>query len=88
MTKTWAGVLGATDQNWSTSSNWSPAGVPAATDDVVINQAQDPSLGYDVITLPAAAVSCNSLTMSASSRLQISSTTLSVSGQMSVAGQV
>lgn len=90
VTKNWAGVTGATDQNWSTSSNWSPAGVPAAGDDVVINQVQDATLGYDVVALPSTAVSCNSLTMSSSSRMQITSSTpsLNVAGQMTVAGQV
>lgn len=88
VTKTWVGVPGAADQKWSTSSNWSPAGVPAANDDVEINQNQIASLGYDVVELPRTAVSCKSLNLSASSQMQINSTTLSVSEQMTLDGQV
>lgn len=91
VTKTWAGIPGATDQRWTTSTNWSPVGVPAAGDDVIIAQVQSSvSSGmYDIIDIPATAgAQCKSLNMSSDSRLQINSTTLSVAGQMTLAGQV
>jgi hypothetical protein len=38
VTKTWAGAAGA---DWSVAGNWSPSGVPAATDEVIINEGAD-----------------------------------------------
>jgi hypothetical protein len=34
--KVWDGDLGTNSQNWNLSGNWSPAGVPVATDNVLI----------------------------------------------------
>jgi hypothetical protein len=45
-TKTWVGqFLGLGNGNWNTAGNWSPSGVPAATDDLVFNELV---LGYTV----------------------------------------
>ncbi len=47
-TKTWAPSLfglGLGSGTWNTAGNWSPSGVPAATDDVVINELL---LGYTI----------------------------------------
>lgn len=86
VTKTWVAAAGATDQSWGTATNWSPSGVPAATDDVVIAQVQS-GTAVDVITLSATA-SCNSLTMGDASYLSLGTKTLTVANSMSVAGTV
>jgi MYXO-CTERM domain-containing protein len=50
-TKTWAGTG---TSPWSTAGNWTPSGVPAATDDVVLPAGAKPTLG--------SAVTVNSIT--------------------------
>ena len=65
-TKTWNG---SSTNNWNTSANWTPSGVPIAADDVII------PTGYTVIL--NANGTCNNLTLSGS--LSTGSKTLTVS---------
>ena len=51
---------GATDGDWSVAGNWSPSGVPASTDDVIISAAYTVSI---TAGLNQSAVTLNSLTV-------------------------
>src|SRR6266404_2213540 len=78
-TKTWKGTSGSTatpkSGNWNKSSSWSPSGVPAAGDDVIIGGS-----GTYTLTLNVSAT-VNSLTISDSSAtLAIGTATLTVTG--------
>jgi hypothetical protein len=57
-TRTWAGGTG-TGKNWTTGSNWSPSGAPAAGDDVFFNTAGTITFS----TLPTSIFTYNSLTI-------------------------
>jgi hypothetical protein len=71
--KTWTG---AATSDWQTSTNWSPAGVPVATDDVTIPA---------VVTQPvmSAAVSIRNLTVQSGALLNLNSFALNVNGSVS-----
>src|SRR5260370_14615140 len=61
-TKTWTGAL-STD--WNTAGNWSPPGVPASTDDVLIGTtANSPTLSVSGTTV-------NSMTISGTDTLTL-----------------
>src|SRR5258708_19913522 len=61
-TKTWTGAL-STD--WNTAGNWSPPGVPASTDDVLIGTtANSPTLSVSGTTV-------NSITISGTDTLTL-----------------
>ncbi|UFH56376.1 hypothetical protein [Spirosoma sp. KNUC1025] len=67
--KTWTG--GST--NWNVSSNWSPAGVPTAADNVVIPSApaNDPIVSTTVVANSVEVQSGASLSITSGGRLQI-----------------
>ncbi len=65
-TWTWANPAGGT---WSTPSNWSPAGVPATGDDVVL-----PALGADYAVTLDVGASISGLAVGAGATLQMAST--------------
>jgi len=67
--KTWTG---ATSTAWNTAGNWSPAGVPGSTDNVVIPSAP---ANQPLISGTSSPV-CNNLTVNAGATLTISGTTL------------
>lgn len=47
-TKTWIGTDAGNEGDWDTAANWSPSGVPTASDDVVLaNSSQDVLSGLD-----------------------------------------
>lgn len=53
--KTWTG---STNRDWDNASNWSPAGIPIATDDVIIpNVTNDPR--YDITTTTVNSITIN-----------------------------
>jgi hypothetical protein len=80
-TKTWKGPSGSTatptSGNWNRSSNWSPSGVPAAGDNVIIG-------GNSIYTLTlnvSATANLNSLTIGDSgATLAIGNSTLNITG--------
>src|ERR1700730_8235191 len=78
-TKTWKGggtTANPKSGNWRTSANWSPAGVPAAGDDVVIDGS-----GAYTVTLNGNTAALNALTINNSAAtLVIATFTLHVSG--------
>ena len=53
--KTWTGAAGTSD--WNTASNWSPTGVPTATDDVTIQTVSSPQVYPTISTTDATAKS-------------------------------
>ncbi|AYQ33216.1 T9SS type A sorting domain-containing protein [Runella sp. SP2] len=53
--KIWTGAAGTSD--WNTASNWSPTGVPTATDDLIIPAVSSPRLYPTIITTDATAKS-------------------------------
>ncbi|MBR0843457.1 DUF4347 domain-containing protein, partial [Bradyrhizobium liaoningense] len=62
-TKTWTGggtTIDPNSQNWNTAGNWSPSGVPAAGDDVIIGGS---SGGSYTVTLNTDTPALNSLTI-------------------------
>ncbi|HUX32583.1 MAG TPA: hypothetical protein VMV51_01820 [Gemmatimonadaceae bacterium] len=71
-TKVWTG---ATDTSWTTATNWTPAGVPAATDSVVV-----PAVG----TQPAlsAAVTVKSLVVAPGATLSLGANNLTLTGSL------
>jgi hypothetical protein len=80
-TRTW---VGGTSSVWSTASNWSPATVPVATDDVYIV-----SGSVDITGIDQSSITLNSLTVgtqytgkigSSSAKLQINATNFNFSG--------
>jgi len=73
VTKTWSGGNG----NWNTPASWSPSGVPANTDDVVINSTGTVTLNVNAI--------CNNFTLNAGTfRLNnATSYTLTINGNYS-----
>ena len=77
-TKTWTG---ATSTAWSTTTNWSPSGVPAVSDNVTIPSAP---ANQPLINGTTTAV-CNSLTVNSGATLTINGTA-SANAQLSVAG--
>ena len=78
VTKFW---IGGTSTNWSVASNWSPAGVPLATDDVIIQDAAPASLQDCILT---ANVSCASLSAGTNNanKFIIGNFTLTVTGNI------
>jgi hypothetical protein len=47
-TKLWVGTDSGNEGDYSTAANWSPSGVPVATDDVILaNSSQDITAGLD-----------------------------------------
>ncbi|MEI8059345.1 MAG: hypothetical protein WCG67_04225, partial [Ferruginibacter sp.] len=71
--KTWLPTTGGA---WTTAANWSPSGVPAANDDVIINSNQSASItAVPTITLNSLSVSGNCLFAAASSGNTITVTT-------------
>jgi hypothetical protein len=78
-TKTWKGggtTASPKSGNWGTSANWSPAGVPAAGDDVVTDGS-----GTYTVTFTANTAALNSLTINnAAATLALGAFTLHVSG--------
>jgi hypothetical protein len=84
VTKSWVGGAAGAPSNWNTGANWSPAGVPAATDDVIIG-----SLLLVVNSTVVAAgdnVSCASITFGAVATL--TSIPLKVDGTLTVTGAI
>ena len=78
--KTWTG---ATNNQWATASNWSPAGVPAATDSVLIPvSANNPQL--------AATATINGITINAGATLTLTSgaVTLNDNGGLDATGGI
>src|SRR5690606_32609963 len=73
--KTWLGLT----QDWHTTSNWSPAGLPTATDDVVIPVTANQPI------MSAAGVTRN-LTVQTGALLSLNSFTLTVNGDVSAPG--
>jgi len=74
--KTWIGASGG---NWGTAGNWSPSGIPAAVDDVII------PTGYSVSVNVVA--SCASLTIqggATSNAITLNSASLTVSGAINI----
>lgn len=58
-TKTWVGTDATTPNDWSVSGNWTPSGVPVATDDVYfVSGAADVTAGLD-----QSAITLNTLTV-------------------------
>lgn len=83
-TKTWTG---ATSTAWNTSTNWSPAGAPASTDDVIIPSAP---ANQPVISGTITPV-CKNLTINSGASLSISATVnnnalLTASGNATING--
>ncbi|WP_447951987.1 T9SS type A sorting domain-containing protein [Chryseobacterium koreense] len=77
--KTWTGN---SNTNWNNASNWSPSGVPAAKDDVVIaNKANKPVISSGTAV-------CNNLTIDALASLTVAAGSLNVSGVTSVSGTI
>jgi hypothetical protein len=71
-TRTWTG---STSTDWQTASNWSPSGIPASTDPVVINSATNqPVLG--------GSISIASLTVNSGAVLNLGSYNLTVNGSL------
>ena len=57
--KLWVGTDSGNEGDWDTAANWSPSGVPVATDDVILaNSSQDILTGLD-----QSAVALNSITI-------------------------
>ena len=79
-TKTWKGsgsTSRPTNGSWNRSSNWSPSGVPAAGDGVIIGGGGTYTLTLNVAATP----NLNSLTISDSgATLAIGTSTLNVTG--------
>jgi hypothetical protein len=71
--KTWAGAAGA---DWSVAGNWSPSGVPTATDDVIVNA------GADVVVAGSAV--CRKLTITSATAGGLAKVT--VTGTLNVDG--
>lgn len=67
-TKTWVGTTNA----WGTASNWSPAVVPIATDDLIFNNAAN--------CVPAAASVCNSIDFTGYTGTLSGANTITISG--------
>ncbi len=76
--KTWTG---ATSTAWNTAGNWSPGGVPASTDNVVIPSAPANQPAINGTTSPV----CNNLTVNSGSLLTISGIS-AANAQITVAG--
>jgi hypothetical protein len=77
--KTWNGSL---NNNWNTDANWSPAGKPTATNDVVIpNVPTQP-------TISSATAVCKNLTINPSATLTVGANSITVSGATSVSGTI
>ncbi len=82
--KTWTGT---TSTAWNTSTNWSPAGAPASTDDVIIPSApaNQPLISGTITPV------CKNLTINSGASLNISATTtnnalLTASGNATING--
>ena len=76
---TWTG---ATSRNWSTASNWSPAGVPTSTTDVIVNSA-----GVTNFPWIAAASYCQNLYLETGASLTVNAAyNLNISAGLYVAG--
>src|ERR1700693_5017246 len=79
-TKNWKGSGSASTPSsgtWSRSKNWSPSGVPAAGDDVIIGGSGSYTVTLNVIATP----NLNSLTISDNgATLAIGTSTLNVTG--------
>lgn len=75
--KTWLGTTSA----WTTASNWSPAGVPSASDDVTI-----PATANNPTTTTGGAT--RDLTVAAGATLSITSGTFTSSGNINAAGSI
>jgi hypothetical protein len=89
--KTWTG---STNTNWGTASNWSPSGVPSASDYVTI-----PSAPANQPVLSGASGTCSTLNISSGASLSISGTTANnatmtvalnslINGALSIGGSV
>ena len=68
-TKTWVGYT----NDWNTSSNWSPTGIPNSTDDIVIPSVP---LGGNSLIISSGNYNINRLTINSSGSLTISGGTL------------
>jgi|GEM_PF-1864945 len=77
-TRTWLPTSGGV---WTTAANWSPAGVPAATDTVVINSAQSAA----ITAIPATSISGLIVTGSVSLEASGQNSDFTVSGYLFVA---
>ena len=85
-TKTWVPTTGGA---WTTAANWSPSGVPAAGDDVIINSNQSANItAVPAITLNSLSISGNCLFAAASSgnTITITSTFSVASGKTCTLG--
>ena len=72
--KTWTG---STSTNWRTSSNWSPSGVPASTDNITIpNVTNDPIIDTTL--------SAGTLTLTSGASLNLGTFTFTTSGLVSL----
>jgi hypothetical protein len=81
VTKTWNGSVST---SWGEANNWTPAGVPASIDDIVVPDAattpNDPATGSNR--------QCRHLTIEAGGTVQINSSTLSASGDLTLSGSL
>jgi hypothetical protein len=78
-TKTWNGSAGT---NWNTTSNWTPSGVPASGDDVIIPS----SLTNYPNIIAGQSFTVKTVNINSGGILNISGGTLSVTGTTSVSG--
>jgi hypothetical protein len=87
--KLWVGGSG---NNWSTALNWSPAGVPGATDDVSINGNQNITLDVDAaisfFTITASTGTVTITSTGAARTLTINNASTIVSGSLTFQGVV
>ncbi|MBC7510498.1 MAG: T9SS type A sorting domain-containing protein [Ferruginibacter sp.] len=67
---------GSVSNNWGTANNWSPAGVPGSTDDVVI-----PALDASKVPVISSAAACNNLTL-CNGLLTINGANLNINGNV------
>lgn len=75
---TWTG---ATDNDWQTAGNWSPAQVPTSEDNVIIPDVSAGSNTYPLINDGATTAECNDFTIDVAANIIIA-----VNGQMTVNG--
>ncbi|MBC7509270.1 MAG: hypothetical protein H7320_11070, partial [Ferruginibacter sp.] len=67
---------GSVSNSWETTGNWSPAGIPGATDDVVI-----PALDANKLPVISSAAACNNITL-CNSILSITGANLDIHGNV------
>lgn len=80
VTKTWTG--GGSDDNWSTSGNWSPSGAPSDGDDIIMNDASTSASINDINGL-----SVNSITwQTGGTDIDTTAEPLIITGDVTVGG--